>query len=134
MITIKVNEVNTDAVKQLLFNNPVDEFIIECTKNWVIVINNEKIYIPTFLEKIIEDKNMSCRIYFQARVAQLSPWFLVPGLGQVAAIASSVAVVAHNIATYNPDFEIRKNISGNVRVTNLKKIEVDKLSKQQSKK
>lgn len=141
MLNVKKNEVSKEKLRELLLVNPVDEFTIECTEKWSIVLNGEITYIPSLLESIIEGAGMSCRIYTRGRVAPIAPWLVVPGVGQVIAAAAAVAVVAHNVATYNPDFEIRKNsLKGNVLVTNLKKIEIDnkkietdKMLKKQSK-
>ena len=118
MLTVKPNEVTKEKLETLLIHNPVDTFTIKCIKNYTIVFNGEQCYIPALLEKTIESSGMSCRIYQKGRfLSVLVPWVGVPAL---------IGMVAHNIATFNPDFEIRKELGGDVLVTNLKKIELDK--------
>ena len=118
MLTVKSDEVTQEKLETLLIHNPVDTFTIKCIKDFSIVFNDEKCSIPELLEKIIEGSGMSCRIYSKGRfLSVLVPWVGIPAL---------VGIVAHNIATLNPDFEIRKELGGDVLVTNLKKIELDK--------
>ncbi len=63
------------------------------------------------LEELIEAQSLSCRIYTEYRSAAVAvqPWALVP-------------ILLHNLATYNPDYEIGRNlISNTVTVTYKKK-------------
>lgn len=63
----------------------------------------------TRVEKIIEDNNFSCRVYTENRSALVGASAL-SGIGGLFGIASAVGIAAHNLATYNPDFEIGKNL------------------------
>lgn len=60
------------------------------------------------LEKIIEDKGLKCRIYTIGRIAAVGA-VAVSGWATVAGIASGLAIGAHNIATWSPDYEIAKS-------------------------
>ena len=57
------------------------------------------------VEKEIEKQKGSCRVYTRNRAAGM----LIPYLG----IATAVGVAVHNLATYNPDFELGKDIARN---------------------
>jgi hypothetical protein len=68
--------------------------------------------IPTYsfgntvetIEKLIEAQGLSCRVYVAGRIAAVaaSAWTVMGGL------AAGLAIAAHNIATYDPDYEISK--------------------------
>lgn len=68
--------------------------------------------IPTYsfgntvetIEKLIEAQGLSCRVYVAGRIAAVaaSAWTVMGGL------AAGLAIAAHNIATYDPDYEIAK--------------------------
>ncbi len=131
MLLLKAKDVTEQRLEELLFDKPVDEFEIKCVNDWHLVIDGETTYIPTMLEKIIEDNEHSCRIYLQARRGFLMS-ISVPVVGQMLGAATAIGMAAHNLATYNPDFEIRKGMSNKVRVTNKKKIKRDKIEKEQS--
>lgn len=61
------------------------------------------------VEKIIEQKGFTCRIYTENRAAGMGA-ALFSGLGSVIGAATAIGIAAHNLATYNPDFEIGKNL------------------------
>ncbi|WJM90785.1 hypothetical protein QDY63_26100 [Pseudomonas brenneri] len=57
------------------------------------------------IEKLIEAQNLSCRVYVAGRIAAFgaaTAWSMFGGL------AAGLAIAAHTIATYNPDYEIAK--------------------------
>lgn len=60
----------------------------------------------TALEKLIESCGMKCRVYTKGRVATLAAELAVPVVGWAAAVAMGM----HNLATWNPDYEIGKNM------------------------
>lgn len=64
-----------------------------------------------WLEKTIEAEGMKVRIYMKARVATIASaaW---TGWGTVAAAAAGLAMAAHNVATWSPDYEIAKHPLG----------------------
>lgn len=61
------------------------------------------------VEKEIERQKKSCRIYTRNRIAGAVATSWVPVLSW----ANFIAIAAHNIATYNPDYEIGKDLAGN---------------------
>ncbi len=63
------------------------------------------------LEKLIEGKGLSCRVYPKGRVAALGA-LAVPNPVTVAVSLGTAAFIgAHNLATFNPDYEIAKNLA-----------------------
>lgn len=65
-------------------------------------------FIAKELEYKIESRGMKCRIYTSKRVASLALG-LIPGVPLLASIGSAVGIAAHNIATFNPDYELIKH-------------------------
>lgn len=60
------------------------------------------------LENKMKTHNLSCRVYTKGRSVSLLGIFIP--LINLGALASAVGIVAHNLATYNPDYEIAKNL------------------------
>lgn len=58
------------------------------------------------VEKAIEAQDMKCRVYTKGRVAAMTAELAIPMVGWAAAAAIGV----HNLATWDPDYEIAKNI------------------------
>lgn len=69
------------------------------------------------LEKIIESQGLKCRIYTTGRIATTGLAFL-GGWSAIAGVVSGATIAAHNIATWNPDYEIGKDLtSSKITVT-----------------
>ena len=58
------------------------------------------------IESTIEDQKMTCRIYSRNRAAVVTASAFVPFLGW----ANLAAIATHNLATYDPDYEIGKDL------------------------
>jgi hypothetical protein len=66
------------------------------------------------VEPKIEAAGLKVRVYTEYRTAALAGEALIGGLGALAA----VGIAAHNLATWDPDYEIGKNkLSDSVTVT-----------------
>lgn len=86
------------------------------------------------VEKLIEDRGLRCRIYQKGRVAAAiggttvaTGWIPVAGEAVILAAAAATAVgsAAHHLATFNPDYEVAKNlVTGTLTLTYQKKREV----------
>ncbi|WP_439259258.1 hypothetical protein [Lonepinella sp. BR2930] len=61
------------------------------------------------IEQLIEEQGYSCRIYTENRSAAMTG-SLFSGIASVVGVASAIGIAAHNLATYDPDFEIGKNL------------------------
>lgn len=70
------------------------------------------------IEKLIEAEGLTCRIYVAGRItAVAAAAFTVAG-----GIAAGLAIAAHNLATYDPDYEVAKYfLTGCIIVTHKKK-------------
>ena len=58
------------------------------------------------VENAIEEQGLKCRVYTKGRVAAMTAELAIPMVGWAAAAAIGV----HNLATWNPDYEIAKNV------------------------
>ncbi len=58
------------------------------------------------IERKIENRGMKCRVYTKGRSAALAGELAVPLVGWAAA----AAIGLHNLATWDPDYEIGKNL------------------------
>ena len=95
-----------------LTNEKIDELI---SNKKTFVINN----IPSSffdqlllrIEKSIEDKSMKCRVYTEYRSAIFAVMTIPTGVTQIIGIASAIGVGIHNLVTYNPDYELAKNLT-----------------------
>ena len=72
------------------------------------------------IENLIEAQGMSCRVYTYGRVAAAGGSFF-GGITGALGIASAVGMAVHNIATYNPDYEIAKHVVDNKLTVKYKK-------------
>ncbi|MGM0429783.1 MAG: hypothetical protein ACQEQ2_05740 [Pseudomonadota bacterium] len=72
------------------------------------------------LEKHIESLDMKCRVFAKARKSLMAGSFFGPTA--IWGAASAAFMGAHNVATWDPDYEIAKNrITGTLTVTYKKK-------------
>jgi hypothetical protein len=92
----------------------------EVAKNLAVMINNRETFVLRGLagrmievtgevEREVEKQDMSCRIYSRNRAAAATATAFVPALGLI----PLTAVAVHNISTWNPDYEIGKDIIDN---------------------
>lgn len=68
-------------------------------------------HMGSVVEKIegrIEKAGLSCRVYTEYRSAAVAGSVL-GGITAIAGVASAAAIAAHNLATWNPDYELGKN-------------------------
>lgn len=61
------------------------------------------------LETTIESAGLKCRVYTQGRIAAAGATFLGGATG-FAGMFATLGIAAHNLATYNPDYEIVKHV------------------------
>lgn len=78
--------------------------------------SNMNSYI-SILEKQIETEGLSCRIYTKGRSAAIGAGLVSFGAG----LGVAVGIAAHNLATYNPDYEIAKDFINNKIFVDYKK-------------
>ncbi|WP_448482059.1 hypothetical protein [Pseudoxanthomonas mexicana] len=63
------------------------------------------------VEKLVEALGMKCRVYTKGRKALMVGAVTPNPVTFVAGVASAVAIGAHNVATWSPDYEIGKNLA-----------------------
>ncbi|WP_236201240.1 hypothetical protein [Pseudomonas pseudonitroreducens] len=69
------------------------------------------------LERLIESQGLKCRIYTFGRIAAAGA-SVAGGVTGLLGALSGIAIAAHNIATWNPDYEIAKNLfASSIHVT-----------------
>ncbi len=61
------------------------------------------------LEAAIEKTGLKCRVYTEYRSATLAGIALPTGFTQAIGVYSAISIAAHNIVTFDPDYEIAKN-------------------------
>lgn len=70
---------------------------------------SDMLKVSEVLEKAIERRYFKCRIYTKNRLVTGMAGLLNPAYG----IFSLAAIAAHNIVTYDPDYEIARDIANN---------------------
>lgn len=74
----------------------------------------------TSVEKAIKSAGYKCRVYSKGRAASVGVWAAAGVFPPAAAIGfiSALAIGAHNLVTFSPDYEIAKNLAtGTLTVT-----------------
>ncbi|AZQ12300.1 hypothetical protein [Shewanella khirikhana] len=70
------------------------------------------------VERMIESKGLKCRVYTKGRSATVAAAAIPVSPTVIGGWASAIGIGIHNLATWNPDYEIAKNIAtGTLTVT-----------------
>ncbi|VVD62022.1 hypothetical protein PEP31012_00151 [Pandoraea eparura] len=70
------------------------------------------------IEGRIEKSDLECRVYTEYRSASLATIF---SPAAIFGVGAAIGIAAHNLATYDPDYEIGKNkVTGTVTVKYMK--------------
>lgn len=121
-----MTEEKTDTKKDIIpshtitFNDEekIKEALSERKTFRVICPSGSQSFAAEWLEHEIERKGFKCRIYTSNRASVLAAGIIPTGITQVTAIAAGVFMAAHNLATFNPDYEISKDpIGSGITVT-----------------
>jgi hypothetical protein len=73
------------------------------------------------MERAIEAEGLTCRIFSSGRKAAMAGMLIPTGVTQFLCAISAVGMAAHNLATYNPDYEIEKHPIDNYLLITFKK-------------
>lgn len=73
------------------------------------------------LEKIIEAKRLRCRVYTMGRAATMAAAAVPIAPTVIGGWAAGIAIGVHNLATWDPDYEIGKNLATGRLEINYKK-------------
>lgn len=123
-----------NEVEELLYTNENFEVmvkkLIQDRKSFVVYgLSGKMIEAISNLEKFIEETKMTCRVYTLNRAAAA-----VGVSWTIFGTTSWLAIASHNIATYNPDYEIGRDLFKNRVHVNYKKAKRDeKLRKKEAK-
>lgn len=99
-----IKSISDDRIRTMLRND--ESFVLENIHDMGGVVET--------IEKMIESMDKSCRVYTKGRTAALAGEIAIGGVGLIAAAAIGI----HNLATWNPDYELAKNlITGTLTVT-----------------
>jgi hypothetical protein len=70
------------------------------------------------VERVIESKGLTCRVYLKGRSATFAAVASSMTTAIIAGWASAIGMGLHNLATWDPDYEIAKNpATGTLTVT-----------------
>lgn len=73
------------------------------------------------VERLIESKGLSCRVYTKGRAATVGAAAIPISPTVIGGWASAIGIGIHNIATWNPDYEIAKNLATGTLTVKYKK-------------
>ena len=98
----RYREANDAQLKAMIAKH--ESFILE------VVNKSDLMQACAKMEDLIEAQSLSCRIYTEYRGAAVvfQPWVLVP-------------ILLHDLAIYNPDYEIGRNVISNTVTVTYKK-------------
>lgn len=102
------------AHKSISYNNKQELMrAIQAHENFILAdVDSIQSVAVKWLEEEIERQGMRCRVYSGYRKAILAGALIPTGLTQLTALAAGVGMIAHNLATLNPDYEICKEVVG----------------------
>ncbi|MEM5450756.1 hypothetical protein AB3X91_07615 [Paraburkholderia sp. BR14263] len=90
-----------------LTSEKLDSLIASKTSFQIVSIQ----HMSSVVEKVenrIEKAGLTCRVYTEYRSAAMAG-SLLGGVTALAGVASAAAIAAHNLATWDPDYELGKN-------------------------
>ncbi|MNF87207.1 hypothetical protein D3C84_696660 [compost metagenome] len=111
MKKISYDDLNTETLTTLIRNKESFE---------VVALSGKMVSAVARVENNIESNGMKCRIYTFGRIAAAGGSFF-GGITGVIGLASAAGIAAHNLVTFNPDYEIAKYPIDNRIVVKCKK-------------
>jgi hypothetical protein len=90
-------------------SNELLDLLLNKSASFTVRAISEHSELVQRLEKRIEERGMTCRIYTENRGYVAGGAALLTGVG----LAGIVGIAAHNVVTWNPDYEIAKDIINN---------------------
>ncbi|MFZ7135824.1 hypothetical protein ACLSZP_06540 [Avibacterium avium] len=99
---MKLTSVNLETLDSQTLNNLIQNKVSFSVKTEDFMRDIDRI------EYLIEMNGFTCRVYTENRVAGIGA-AIFSGIGTLIGTATAVGIAIHNIATYNPDFEIGRD-------------------------
>lgn len=84
-------------------------YLIGRKKSFKVVAVNDIGYMVNKIEGAIEKRDLSCRVYSEYRSAAMAAVAIPTPVTVAGGLAAMIGTAAHNLATFNPDYEIGKN-------------------------
>jgi hypothetical protein len=100
MTSLTYDEINSEKCKQLLRERSSFE---------VVGLSGKMGSAVTSMEKAIESQGYKCRIYTKGRVAALGAAAIPVSPTVIGGWIAGIGIGIHNLATFNPDYEIAKH-------------------------
>lgn len=97
--------------------DPVHQQQVLLRGHWPGRSADECLYL---VENKIETNGLTCHIYTLGRIGAAG-WSVLGGITGVVRILSAASIALHNLATYNPDYEIEKYPFNNKIIVTYKK-------------
>lgn len=97
MKEIELATINNSKLRQLISNKQSFK-LLGCNDRMKETVKD--------LERLIESQGLRCRIFTKGRAAAAAGGLFVSGIGAIPLAGIGI----HKLATYNPDYEIGKNL------------------------
>lgn len=91
-----------------LSSEKLDE-LIKAKQSFKVVAVKDISFTVNKIEGVIEKNDLRCRVYSEFRSAGMAGALVPVPLVTVVGLATAIGVGVHNLATFNPDYEIAKN-------------------------
>jgi hypothetical protein len=111
MKRIQYEDLSTSTLTQLINRKETFE---------VVGLGGRLLSAVKTVENKIEASGMTCRVFTAGRIGAVAGSFF-GGITGAVGILSAASIALHNIATFNPDYEIEKNPIDNRIVVKFKK-------------
>lgn len=95
--------------------------LIKSKRSFQIVSVKDISFSVNKLEGAIEKNGLSCRIYTEFRSAAIAAAAVPVPFVSAVGLATAIGVGIHNLATFNPDYEVAKNEPKNMLTVTYKK-------------
>lgn len=83
--------------------------LIRDRKSFKIIDITDMSHAVSYVEKAVEARDLSCRVYTEYRSAAMGSAAIPTGVTQAVGLFSAIGIGLHNLVTYNPDYELGKN-------------------------
>jgi hypothetical protein len=96
--------------------------LIKSRKSFKVVAVKDIGFMVNKIEGTIEKQDLSCRVYSEFRSAAMAAVAIPTPVTIFGGLAAMAGTAVHNLATFNPDYEIGKNKIKNTLTVIYKKV------------
>lgn len=100
ILTIKSDDLDKERLEQL----------IKSRESFVVVGITRMDHTVEFIEKTIERQRLSVRVYTENRSVGILAAAIPTGITQAVGVVTAIGIGIHNLATFNPHYELGKNL------------------------